>query len=630
MSLLSRVARRVFRRQPAKETASDLGFGVVPDPGLANQNWFRQWVGIYQLMDRLARARGGNQVERPIDERMLYIARGLMRYNSYAQGFITALRTHTLGSRGFQVRAIGKSARVLQPWLDWWMKEVDWWSWEREIYERVHVEGDSVTRFFPTDGCVLLRPIEMEWIIPKDGTVQWSFGFFNEPGDVHDVTALYELTDEAGEVVDHNEWYHIKSKMSVRADKRGRSDFLATASILDDSFKTWRNWTQAEAVRAAIVYFSKQPEGVTADDLDQAIAAEADYTPASSDGRRGSAPIKMVQGVGVEYLPAGNELVGAPGTEVQSTISGVNAALLAVGRAYQMPVVLLTGDMAANNTVDFSDETPFGKEIGDEQHWYSRHVRNLLMRVVECACDEGYLPEDLYRDGTDLLVEAERKPGKDVGANTQRAKTLQDDGIISKRTRATLEGVDYDEEQEQIAKEKALEPPPPSDGGGQDVFESADLVEKSITVHRGGKTFTEKRKVRPGGAKAINGMARKEKDETAKDYLESAMHNAHADDPDDIAQQLADMYLMAHAKGHDKAADALNAAMHHVGAELTGPEHGARMEFDPGQYKAMDAAFTGDTVYVLRKPVMLHGKVLIKGLVTTKEVANEEVGGIFS
>lgn len=479
MRLLDRV-RRLFKG-PAKESVNDFGFGLVPDPGLSNANYFRQWVGIYQLVDRMARARGGNLVEQPLDDRMIYIARGLMRYNPYAQGFINALRGHTLGGNGFQHLPTGPSAKILGRFLDRWKDEVNWWSWEREIYERVHIEGDCVMRFFSTDDSVVLRPIENEWIIAADGSLEWTFGYYNEPGDVHDITALHTLYGDVHEVIDASEWHHVKSKLSMRADKRGRSDFLAVAQLLDDSFKTWRNFLQSESVRQSVIYFAKQAAGVTIGDMDAAIARETDYKPPQGSDRRGGDPIALQYGAAIEYIQDGTEVLAVPAANAQGTMTGVNAGLLAAGRAYHMPLVLMSGDMGANNTLDFGDESPFGMTVQDEQRWYSQHVRDILWRVVEYAADEGILPQAVLYDGTDIEVSAERKPSANSMDNTTRAKTLYDDGVISARERATMEGFDYDEQQAQRTKETQV----PMGGATEDTL---------VTVHRGGKVFQEHRK----------------------------------------------------------------------------------------------------------------------------------------
>lgn len=469
----------------------DLPYGSVPDPGLSNTNLFRQWIGIYQILDKSARERGGVATERPADERMLYIARGLMRYNPYAQGFISSLRSHVLGANGLVHQAVGPSAKHVQSWLDKWKKEVDWWSRERELYERVHVEGEAIPRFFSSQGCVDMRMIEPEWIVAPDGTEQWTFGFYNEEDDAEMVTALHCMYGRKSEIVEWDDWYHIKSKLTLRVEKRGRSDFLSVAPLLDDSYKTWRNFVRSEAVRQAVIYFAEQTPGVTAADLEQAIAAESDYSPPAQVGKKTFPGTQLVDSAGVEYLQNGTKLAAVPAAEnIQGTMTGVNAALLAVGRLYNMPLVLISGDMSANNTLDFGDESPFGTAVGDEQNWYCRHIRNVLMRALEFACEDSDVLADAMYDGTDILVTSERKPARDAEKNTQRAKTLYDDGVISGRERSALEGVDYDDQQAQRQREGlpklGAKPPEPTP---MPALEEAGLVEKEVTVHRGGKTF---------------------------------------------------------------------------------------------------------------------------------------------
>jgi hypothetical protein len=486
MGLLSRV-RRWFR-QPAKESVSEFsGFGLIPDPGLANWNWFRQWAGIFQLVDRMARARGGNLVEIPLDDRMVYIARGLMRYNTYAQGFMNALRMHTLGAKGFKYIAVGNSARELQYFLDKTHDKVNWWSWEREIYQRTHVEGNSVSRFFPQEGWVDIRPIEPEWIIPKDGSEEWTFGFYNEPGDVQDVTALHTLYGQHNEVVDGNEWYHVKGKMAVRADKRGISDFLSAATLFDDSFKAWRNFVSSEAVRAAIVYFSEQPEGVNPEDVAQAIARTSEYGPPTQPpGAPREPPLKLQWGAaGVEHIANGNKLAAPPQPNAQSTVTAVNAAMLAAGRAYHVPLVLMTGDMSANNTLDFSDESPFGQTISDEQHWFSEHMKALNWKMTETACWEGMLPMRVLNDGTHIQVVYERVKSRNAKENTDRGKVLYDDGVISGQERSRMEGVDHDEQQSQRQREGVRLMRDIS----RQQHSAAEEATQLVKVHRNGKTF---------------------------------------------------------------------------------------------------------------------------------------------
>ncbi len=450
MSLLSHipVVGRFFRKE-VKES-----WEFTPDDP-RYQRMFSAYLGLFYQVDRMARARGGKVWEWPLDERMIFIARGLMRYNPIAQGMINSLRTYTLGCKGLRVEVLGDTGhrKDASYYLDMFKDREDWWSWEREIYDRVHIEGESFTHFFPTEDCVTIRPIEPEWVLAPDGTEEWTFGCHNVPGDVQTIDAYSERYGQHYDEIDAEEVYHIKSKLTPRAEKRGHSDFQASCQLLDDSFKLWRNFLQSEAVRQGIIYFSKQAEGVTGQDLESAIAAVSDYAPPSPTRGTRMPPVSLQQGAGVEMLTAGTELAAVPSPEaMQGTVAGVNSAILVAGRPYNMPLWLISGDMNQNNVVDLGHESPFGSAIQDEQAYFSRQYRNIFMRVLAIGVQQGHLPESLL-DNVDVQVSSEQKPQRDPNKATERLQKLYQDRIISKRTWTTQEGFDRDEEDEQIEKE---------------------------------------------------------------------------------------------------------------------------------------------------------------------------------
>lgn len=456
MNILQRV-KKLFTGSTVKENA---GGAFVPDDP-RYQRFFAAYLGLFYQIDRMARARGGMLVDQPLDERMVFIARGLMKYNPYATGIINALRSYTLGAKGFRIEVAGEEVykKEITEYIDRFKEaggnyNYDWWKQEREFYERAHVEGETFVRFFVTEDSVLLRPIEPEWVLAPDGTEQWTFGCRHEEGDVHNIIAFNECINGTNDEIPASEVYHIKSKLSVAADKRGRSDFQYSAQLLDDSFKLWKNFLQSEAVRQSIIYFSKQAEGVSGTDIEAAIAGQADYSApnATGTGRNMIPPSQLVQGAGVEYLQNGTELAAVPSPEsIQGTISGVNAALLAAGRPYHMPLWLITGDQNSNNSLDLSEHTPFGASIQDEQMWYSRHLKNILDRVLVIGVEHGHLSE-VAVNKTKIAVCPEVRPSNDPNKGTDRLKILEEDGIISRRTRTTHEGFDYDEEELKGAK----------------------------------------------------------------------------------------------------------------------------------------------------------------------------------
>lgn len=469
-----------YFRSEAKESVGEF---IPDDPRY--QRFFAAYLGLFYQVDKQARARGGKIWDWPVNERMIFIARGLMEWNPYAQGFINNLRSYVLGCKGFRIEVIGKKVYddAATAYINKFKKTCGpegWYKWEREIFERVHGEGDMFLRFFPTQDCVTLRPIEPEWVIAPDGTDEWTFGCHNIPGDVHTIDMYYENVNGIGEYIDASEVIHIKSKLTPQAVKRGNSDFKSTCQLFDDSFRTWRNYLQSEAVRQGIVYFSEQAEGVNGDDVQAMIAATADYSAPAPAGRPGIPATKLQQGVGVEYLQPGTKLHATPSPEaMQGTMAGVNMSMLAAGRPYNFPVFLMTGDMNSNNTLDLSELSPFGSAIQDEQYWYSQKVRDIFMKVLEIGVAQGHL-DPAVLDNVDIVVTPEHRPSNDIKAATDRLKILHEDGIISTRERTTGEGYDYEEQQEQRVKDGD---PPVS----RDVKKPNEAVEGVLRISRGNR-----------------------------------------------------------------------------------------------------------------------------------------------
>jgi hypothetical protein len=137
---------------------------------------------------------------------------------------------------------------------------------------------------------------------------------------------------------------------------------------------------------------------------------------------------------------------------IGGAIAGINAALLAASRRYQMPLWIISGDASANNAIDLGAETPFGKYIADEQAWLGRHERNIFWRVLEIGVDRGELPAAVL-DAVDVRVLPQSAVRRDPFKETERLQRLYLAGILSKKTWAASEGLDYQAELEQRQRE---------------------------------------------------------------------------------------------------------------------------------------------------------------------------------
>lgn len=420
---------------------------------------FQQLVNV--VIDRLERQRGGNQFHTWEQDKLLFIARDLEKWNPFAQAILGALRGYTLSSKGMTVQVKSKEgqdgelAKLAMAYLDQFRDTEDWWDRERETYNRAHRDGDALIRFFVEDDAPRVGYIEPECLQPKDGTDLWINGIKHRPGNPERIEAYYcQFAPAEFEEVDAQEVYHIKTNVD-RCIKKGISDFASTGEIISEAHKVWRNFTAAEAVRQSYTYLRQHAEGVTADEIDSFINEQASLlqSPTSLRTFVDNLPLQFRSGVGVEDITAGMTLAALPAAEaLPGVVAGVNASLLAAGVRYQMPLWLISGDMSQNNVVDLQDESGFSVYIRGEQRWYAKHQRNIFWRVLQLGVELGQLPEAVL-EAVDICVEPQSPPQRDPKAHTDRLKILHDDGIIGGRKRSEMEGFDYDAEQEEIKKE---------------------------------------------------------------------------------------------------------------------------------------------------------------------------------
>lgn len=140
----------------------------------------------------------------------------------------------------------------------------------------------------------------------------------------------------------------------------------------------------------------------------------------------------------------------------------------------------------------------------------------------------------------------------------------------------------------------------------------------------GGKKAAAKKS---GPVDTIKSMAEAETDPVAKDYLESALHNAKPNDPADLAAWLGTSIEETVVAAKDNAPtartvppvarDAVIGALKKLGAKESGKPVGAVDQYDPTNHQPIPTGtwFPGDPVEVVRPPLVMNGKVVSKGLV---------------
>jgi hypothetical protein len=394
------------------------------------------------------------------DDRVRNWARLLEKYNPYAQGMLSGLRTYTLGHKGLQVEVVSRPGSTsddevraeVDGWLAAWCDRTDWWSREREVYNRAHRDGEAILRVGSDRDGVWLRPVEPEYLVSPDATPEWADGVRTREGDAEVLEAIHVRYDPAGEgeTVPAEEVYFIRSNVD-RCERRGVSDFASVAPLLEEAVNCLRSMLGAETERQGVVMVTHHKDTAPVD-VDAMVAGNADYTyqdPVSGK----TVPTQSRRGVREVHLTGKQEFAAFPDPgSIPSAIQAINTALLAVGVRYHMPLWVISGDASRNNALDLDAEGPFGRFIADEQHWYCNHVRNILWRVIEEAVDAGELPEEAL-EVCDLSV-TPMKPteNRDPEKETNRNKTLHEAGILGKPDWSAREGLDFGKQQADLQR----------------------------------------------------------------------------------------------------------------------------------------------------------------------------------
>jgi hypothetical protein len=148
------------------------------------------------------------------------------------------------------------------------------------------------------------------------------------------------------------------------------------------------------------------------------------------------------------------------------------------------------------------------------------------------------------------------------------------------------------------------------------------------------KPAKPKKAKQPTGVETVRNLADAETDPQAKDYLQSALHNAKADDPADLADQLGSSIEESVLSRKDNsivareipasAQAAVRHALQRLGAKPHGPVLGKPTQYDPRLHQPYEGTrFPGDPVVVVRPPLVIGDKVVSKGVVKNRTVGGE-------
>ena len=364
---------------------------------------------------------------------------------------------------------------------------------DREVFLRSHREGDGgISLWHEGNGQVALRFVEPDQICQPGSERQilgaagydgepsnMLFGVHSDDGDVSTVHGYYCQWSSNGQDWDYlpggkypfyrqdpsfgsasdDTWMEFYKSNVLRQTKRGLTDFISADAILTLSQKVLRNTGEGAAVQAAIAYIRKHSPGTTAGQIDQfqlGISSNqiqrSTAVGAQTTNIQHIKPGTVLDVTNQDYVngPLGDSERGKGYVEIADALARVAAV------RWDMPEWMVSGNAENNNRASsFVAESPFLKSIEtgqDKECGFWKRVFWKVLAFNHRVGKFGDVPFAMLKRYLHLDVHCPQLNVREPEKETARRQILVALGIMSKRTMAKEEGLDYDQEVKDGAK----------------------------------------------------------------------------------------------------------------------------------------------------------------------------------
>lgn len=332
--------------------------------------------------------------------------------------------------------------------LDDFLHTSDWHSRQQEIVRRMDRDGEVFLRFFADGrGGTRVRFVEPDEIRTPDhqrDNPAASFGILTAPHDVESVVGYYV----DGELVDGREIQHRRANVD-RNVKRGLPLYTPVRCNLRRAEKLLRNMSVVAEIQSAIALIRKH-RAATRSGVEQFVAQQSDGHATRQGGR-----IEHVAQYGPGTIldaPAGLEYdFPATGVDAASFVRILQAELRAIAARLVMPEFMFTSDASnANYASTMIAEGPAVRMFERLQATLTRDDCDVMWRVVENAVRAGDLPVNI-RELVDIQITPPPLVARDALRDARVMEIAFQHGIVSPQSWAQRLGLDYDQEQKNIA-----------------------------------------------------------------------------------------------------------------------------------------------------------------------------------
>ena len=389
------------------------------------------------------------------------------------RGFsITAQRDETSGNSSDAVQpVVAEVQRVINEFLDTnrFISDLD-----REIHNATREDGEAflvlraardgrirVSRLDPAQVRQPANPRQLEdWLGCGDEFVSsWSFGVHTRADQPDEPLGYHVIYDEHGANWDYipaARMVHLKRNVPRQA-KRGVSDFFPIIQDVEREAKIRRNTAEGAALQSAIAWIREHAPGTTASGAQRLVdnAAVAQFQQQGLQASRPRSVSRYAPGTILDVSPGMRYVPGPLGSDrAPNFIVVAQYILRSIGIRWLMPEYMISGDASnANYSSTLVAESPFVKSREADQRFYAEHFHDLLWKVVRLASEQGrFDPLGLDFDTIEQQVNIHINPPsvatRDELQQAQRQEILMRMGVLSKRTAAAQNGLDFDQEQQ--------------------------------------------------------------------------------------------------------------------------------------------------------------------------------------
>ena len=345
---------------------------------------------------------------------------------------------------------------AVQTLVDDFIFDNRWHARQQEIVRRRDRDGEVLLRLFTTaDGATRVRFVEPAQLATPPAHAHdpaASLGVLTAPDDVETVRGYFI----DGELNSPDDVQHRKANVDANV-KRGLPLFAPVRKNLRRAEKLLRNMSVVAEIQSAIALVRRHRSASRAS-VERFVSDTADVSAsAPATGRTGNfrvfGPGTILDAPGgIEYdFPTAALDAGKFVTVLQAELRAIAARLV-------MPEFMLTSDASnANYASTMVAEGPATRMFQRLQAEQIEQDLDLLWRVIERAVAAGRLPAAAL-DTVEIQAAPPSLAVRDPLAEAQVARIQATSGILSPQTWSQRSGLDYDQEQANLAAHRGQQP----------------------------------------------------------------------------------------------------------------------------------------------------------------------------